>query len=100
MENMNKEQPQQKRGLTLAERGTLATGAMLAGSTAFAAEAVDVSAGIHHSSVVTNNGHLYTWGSGHLFILGHGDCDDHNTPHLVVSLLDHHVALVLSKSFM
>ena len=45
MENMNKEQPQQKRGLKLAERGTLATGAMLAGSTAFAAQDVDVSAG-------------------------------------------------------
>ncbi len=35
-----------KRGLTIAERGTLATGAMLAGSSAFAAGEVDVSAGI------------------------------------------------------
>lgn len=35
----------QKRGLTVAERATLATGAMLVGSTAFAADGVDVSAG-------------------------------------------------------
>lgn len=51
MENVNKEQAlnrsilTKKRGLTMAERGTLATGAMLAGSSAFAADGIDVSAG-------------------------------------------------------
>ena len=56
--------------------------------------AIDISAGTHHSSIVSIDGRLYTWGSGHLFILGHGDCDDHHTPYLVTSLLDHHVTRV------
>ncbi|MEJ5204236.1 hypothetical protein [Acinetobacter junii] len=37
--------PVQKRNLTIAERGVLATGAMLGASSAFAAGEVDVSAG-------------------------------------------------------
>ena len=55
---------------------------------------VDASAGVNHSAIVTTNGNVYTFGSGHLFVLGHGDYDDHYEPCLVESLQDHHIIKV------
>lgn len=43
MENQNQTP---KKGLTIAERGVLATGALMVGSTAFAADGADVSSGV------------------------------------------------------
>ena len=55
---------------------------------------IDASAGVNHSAIVTTNGNVYTFGSGHLFVLGHGDQDDHYEPCLVESLQDHHITKV------
>ncbi|KAM6980533.1 putative E3 ubiquitin-protein ligase HERC1 [Aplochiton taeniatus] len=44
---------------------------------------VCVSAGYRHSSAVTEDGELYTWGEGDFGRLGHGDSNSRNIPTLV-----------------
>jgi len=43
-------------------------------------KACDVSAGFAHSSVVTEDGSLFTWGFGYFAVLGHGDKEGRNKP--------------------
>ena len=55
---------------------------------------IDISTSVHHSAFITRNGKCYTFGSGHLFILGHGDYNDHKIPKLVEELVELNVVKI------
>lgn len=50
--------------------------------------------GPEHACIVTNNGYLFTFGSGKYGKLGHGHTDNFNTPMCVSSLLSHPIKMV------
>ncbi|XP_040568701.2 LOW QUALITY PROTEIN: E3 ubiquitin-protein ligase HERC2-like [Lepeophtheirus salmonis] len=54
-------------------------------------DVIAISCGGAHSSAITANGELYTWGRGRYGRLGHGDVEDQLKPKLIEYLIDHRV---------
>lgn len=48
---------------------------------------VDIACGSAHSSCITSQGHVLTWGKGRYGRLGHGDSEDQLQPKIVETLL-------------
>uniref|UniRef100_A0A914W0V0 RCC1-like domain-containing protein n=1 Tax=Plectus sambesii TaxID=2011161 RepID=A0A914W0V0_9BILA len=49
---------------------------------------VQVECGFYHSALITNSGHLYTWGKSLEFQLGHGDKKERQSPALITNVPD------------
>ncbi|XP_059648858.1 PH, RCC1 and FYVE domains-containing protein 1-like isoform X2 [Cornus florida] len=58
----------------------------------------EIACGSYHVAVLTSKTEVYTWGKGRNGQLGHGDCEDHNTPTLVNFLKDKQVKSVVCGS--
>jgi Regulator of chromosome condensation (RCC1) repeat len=58
-----------------------------------------VACGWRHTICVSYTGQLYTYGWSKYGQLGHGDFEDHLTPHKLEALKNHCISLVLSFSF-
>jgi alpha-tubulin suppressor-like RCC1 family protein len=70
---------------------------------------VKIASGPKHCAALTENGLLYTWGSGYQYKLGHGTTGDELIPRLVSKLTElcvksvscglHHTAALVSMHF-
>ena len=55
---------------------------------------IAIATGSHHSVALSNDGHVFTWGSGSKGALGHGDISDQGTPREIAALGEHHVVAI------
>ncbi|OWM75950.1 hypothetical protein CDL15_Pgr009595 [Punica granatum] len=58
----------------------------------------EIACGSYHVAALTSRSEVFTWGKGSNGQLGHGDCDNRNTPTLVGSLKDKQVKAVVCGS--
>jgi len=58
-----------------------------------------VACGWRHTISVSSSGGLYTYGWSKYGQLGHGDFEDHLTPHKVEALRDSYISLVILSPF-
>jgi alpha-tubulin suppressor-like RCC1 family protein len=58
-----------------------------------------VACGWRHTISVSSSGGLYTYGWSKYVQLGHGDFEDHLTPHKVEALRDSYISMVILSPF-
>jgi alpha-tubulin suppressor-like RCC1 family protein len=58
-----------------------------------------VACGWRHTISVSSSGGLYTYGWSKYGQLGHGDFEDHLTPHKVEALRDSYISMVILSPF-
>lgn len=59
-----------------------------------------VACGWRHTITVSSSGNLYTYGWSKYGQLGHGDYEDHLSPHLLEALIDNDISQVLTVSLL